>query len=119
MKTKSLCIPVLTLVAAGGYGVRQDAQKDALEQEVEALTARVEAIESYLQGHAKSMQALGSTLDEAEEKGFVKGINPESREALLAGWRRHIKTAGQAVPGPKEKAAEKADPRLRLRQEKD
>ncbi len=72
--------------------------KDKLaKQELELVDLR--AWVSAQQGAAKAMQA---TLDESEKSGFTFGINPESRHALLRGWRSQLEAAGsEAKATPK------------------
>lgn len=67
--------------------------KDKLAKQ-EAELADLKAWVAAQQSAAKSMQA---TLDESEQAGFTYGINPESRHALLRGWRAQLDAAGSTA----------------------
>ena len=66
--------------------------KDKLAKQ-ETELAELKAWMAAQQAAAKAMQA---TLDESEQAGFTYGINPESRHALLRGWRAQLEAAGTA-----------------------
>jgi len=103
MNARRMIVPVASLVAALSYGSAVDARRDQLEDRVVALEAKVEKIESYLGDQAKAAAALDKKLDESEKAGFTYGINPSSREALLAGFRAFTAGAQKNVPGEKKK----------------
>lgn len=48
--------------------------------------ARSEALVAWARAQGAAASTLQDTLKEAREKGFTAGINPASREALLAGF---------------------------------
>ena len=60
---------------------------------------------------SKSAQAMAQVLDEAEAQGFAAGINYQSRETLLAGWRKQLATFQDL--GPKKPAPEELTSRRR------
>lgn len=66
------------------------------------LEERTERLEAYVQGLARSSESLAASLQAAEEAGFTAGINPRSRELLLAGWRSHLATQRAGLPKPPE-----------------
>jgi hypothetical protein len=124
---RNLCIPLVTLALAGGYGAQQEAQESELKAKVEALelqveelselASRVESIETYLKANARAMESYGSAVDEAVSKGFATGENYPSRQVLVQAWKAQVRAATTQVPGPKPKPTEHVDPRLRRRQE--
>lgn len=75
--------------------------KDKLAKQ-EAELADLRAWVAAQQGAAKAMEA---TLDEAEKAGFTYGINPESRHALLRGWRSQLDAAGSDAKAAAKAAA--------------
>jgi len=111
-----LCIPLLALGLAGGYGIQEDA-KDDLAARVSALEERLDAVERYLAAQAEAEQAVVAAIDRAVEQGFTAGINFESRKTLVAAWRKRAEAARQGLPGKKKKTSEEepTDPRLRRR----
>jgi hypothetical protein len=97
---------------------------DALEKEVAALRAKVDAVKpsgsdqevalkkeladtrvlvnqliTWAAAQANGAAELERVFDDSEQKGFTFGINPDSRIALLAGWRSF--TAGLQKDAPK------------------
>jgi len=54
----------------------------------------------YLDAQAKSAAAMKDVLEQSESAGFTKGINFESREILLRGWREQLDALQQNVPSP-------------------
>jgi hypothetical protein len=76
--------------------------KDKLAKQ-EAELADLRAWVAAQQAAAKVMQ---STLDESEKAGFTFGINPESRHALLRGWRSQLDAAGSEAKSAPKTAAE-------------
>jgi len=47
----------------------------------------------YLEAQSKAAAALQEALARSEKEGFTFGINPRSREILLAGWRESLASA--------------------------
>jgi hypothetical protein len=84
--------------------------KDKLAEQ-ESELADLRAWVAAQRGAAKSMQA---TLDESEKAGFTFGINPESRHALLRGWRSQLDAAGsEAKSAPKTAAKDQGSARAK------
>ena len=73
-----------------------------LKKEVEAGRGLAEETTRYLAGAKERSDALLKTLDEAVAKGFVAGINFESREVLVAGWRAYLNGEADGLPGAKK-----------------
>jgi hypothetical protein len=70
---------------------------------------------AYLEAQSKSAQALTETLAESEALGYTAGINFESRELLLAGWRARLKAIQKDLPGVEQKApAKKPDDKVEV-----
>jgi len=81
----------------------------AQKQKNEETRRLLEQTVAYLGGRAKGAQTLLGVLDQAEELGFTAGINFQSREALLAGWRAYWGETEKGLPKlpepPKEPGA--------------
>jgi hypothetical protein len=75
--------------------------KDKLVKQ-EAELAGLRAWVAAQQAAAKAMQ---TTLDESERNGFTYGINPESRHALLRGWRSQLDASGAELKAAAKPAA--------------
>ena len=95
-------------------------QKDILdsrtrvEQMVEELKGArktLDEAQKYIDAQAKAAKALVEVLDAAEKAGFTFGINPESREILLKGWREELDTLQQGVPTPLPAPKDPKDPK--------
>jgi HAMP domain-containing protein len=95
-------------------------QKDILdsrtrvEQMVEELKGArktLDEAQKYIDAQAKAAKALVEVLDAAEKAGFTFGINPESRELLLKGWREELDTLQQGVPTPLPAPKDPKDPK--------
>jgi|GEM_PF-1362475 len=96
----------------GNLVARSEAQNGGLEKDVAALQRvvlvqakelaetklLVEKSARYAQEQSKAAAALATALDDVEQKGFTFGINPESRVALLRGWREALVAAQRDVP---------------------
>lgn len=102
-------------------------KKDAAAQELEALRQKCDALGAelaetkgaleqvvkYLDAQAQNAKAMEAVLDDAEKKGFTAGINYESREALLKGWREQCAVLQKDVPTLKVAKKEAAKPAAR------
>ena len=71
--------------------LKQAASGEASEKEKELV--------AYVEAQARAAAELDKAFADSEEKGFTYGINPESREVLLAGLRRFTATLQDNVPG--------------------
>lgn len=78
-----------------------DGLKDALTQNTQSL----DQLTRWVEAQSKSAAAMASTLDSAEAQGFTAGINFESRETLLAGWRKALAETQKGLGGEKAKGA--------------
>lgn len=61
--------------------------------------AEMQQVVVYLRAQAQAAGGLQRVLAEAEAKGFTYGINPESREVLLAGFDAFAQTLQTDLPG--------------------
>jgi hypothetical protein len=120
---QALVLPAVAVVAcAAGFGAAQTPQQptatqrlEALEKEVATLEADlervtkltsgaeqtkklVESVVAWAEAQAAAAERLERALADAEAKGFTKGINWESREALLAGMNDLAGTLQEDVP---------------------
>ena len=107
-------------VSASSFGQEEakadlEAQVQALAAEVATLrtdleesSARIDETLTYLKQNQKAAEELVSALAASEAAGFTFGINPKSRELLLAGWRKQLSAMQKGLPGaPAEEAAAK------------
>jgi len=108
MKTPSLILAAAALVAVSAVAFTQDQRKPAAKD----LEARVRLLEEesvksrellaetlrYLEAQSEQSKELLKALDRAESLGFTKGMNYESREALLVGLRAYLRRQQQSLP---------------------
>ena len=59
----------------------------------------VRELMGYVEAQAKAAAGLQKVLADAEQKGFTFGINPESREVLLAGFNSFAEVLQSELPG--------------------
>lgn len=88
--------------------------EEALAAEVkagESTRKTLEEIRSYLESQALSAKKLSATLDQADDLGFTKGINFESRQVLLRGWHSALDAAQEGVPKSPRKTRKGETPR--------
>lgn len=71
---------------------------EALATDLSETKATLARVVHYLDAQATSAAALAGSLDESEKAGFTAGINPSSREILLAGWREQLSAMQRDVP---------------------
>lgn len=130
-----LTVVLFVTAALSGLALARPAQpqKASLESRVQALETQLaeqkavnqtvasdlrevrelaEATVAYLDAQAKAAQDMQGTLDQSEELGFTYGINPRSREVLLAGWREVLATMQADLP---KRSGAKANGRSRGR----
>ncbi len=108
-----------SLVGVSALSFGQDDAKANLEVQVQALSqevaelrgiledseARMNEVHKYLKQNQTAAAELGRVLTASEAAGFTFGINPESRELLLAGWRKQLSAMQKGVPGTPAEAA--------------
>lgn len=84
---------------------------EEISAELGETKATLDAALKYIAAQAQGAKAMAETLDDSEVKGFTYGINPDSRHALLKGWRDQLAAAQKDVPllGGGPKAPKKAD----------
>lgn len=70
--------------AGTGDGARE---ASAMEARFEALEREVSALKTFTEAQAAAGAELLDALARCEAEGFTAGINPKSREVLLAGLR--------------------------------
>ncbi len=91
-----------------GVGARAGEVQDELDElrrrvaVLEADLAAAQELDSrillWFEGMTCGAKAMADVLDEAEAGGFAAGINHESREVLLAGWREHLAALRKGAP---------------------
>ncbi|MBK7644355.1 MAG: hypothetical protein IPJ19_15140 [Planctomycetes bacterium] len=93
-------------------------QKDILDSrtrteqlvvELKGARKTLEEAQKYIDAQAQAAKAMAAVLDESEKAGFTYGINPDSRELLLKGWREELGTLQQGVPAPLPAAKDAKD----------
>lgn len=113
MKTKRELILALGLVGAvlcagalpqdpeGGQDPIEALQEELAEVKAELASTRALLDETvlYLNEQAKGARDLLAVYQSAEEAGFTAGINYQSREILLAGWRKQVAAQQKGLPG--------------------
>lgn len=85
---------------------------ELVEGEHKQLREQVAALLACLRGQAESIAALEGALGRAEAAGFTAGINPKSREELLAGWRAYLSAQKEKLGQLEAKPKAEAGPRL-------
>ena len=71
---------------------------ERLRKELADTRALANQLANWAIGQAEGAAKLSQVLDESEQKGFTFGINPESRVALLGGWRDFATGLQKDVP---------------------
>ena len=71
---------------------------EGLAGELSETKATLAKVVRYLDAQAAGAAALHEALAASEAAGFTAGINPNSREILLAGWREQLSTMQKDVP---------------------
>lgn len=80
-----------------------DPQMLLLRQEVKELAEEVETLKSFVDAQAEAGKELMDAVARSEAEGFTAGINPKSREVLLAGLKAQAK-AMQSASGDDDKS---------------
>jgi len=75
---------------------------DDLERDLVEARDLLELALDHLDAQAKAAKELEGSLKSSEDLGFTAGINPESREVLLSGWRGYLGTQQQGLPKREE-----------------
>ena len=102
-------VPILFLGAiqdptAGDNALKAEVERQAAEIKVMKgqladLTNLMAKSTKYQAAQSKAAKSLVSVLANSETMGFTAGINPRSRETLLAGFREYLGSQQTAVPG--------------------
>jgi len=92
---------------------RLQAEVTRLRRDLDATARLVEQTVVYLERQAKSGKELAKALAASEEAGFTYGINPRSREILLAAFRSEVEARQQGLPGAPPPEEEPANGRRR------
>jgi hypothetical protein len=77
-----------------------------LAQRERELAKELEQVLAYFAKQSQAASALLAELDSCEALGFTAGINPQSREVLLAGFRAYYAEEQKDVPAKPAPAAE-------------
>lgn len=77
----------------------QPVTSEAVLLRLEILEKQVAHMQAWIQAQAKQAESLSTALDAVEKEGFIAGINPLSREILLAAFRQQALMLRVAVPG--------------------
>lgn len=85
------------------------ARVEQLAGELKETRGLLEATHAYLDAQTKAARSMADTLDASEKAGFTAGINPDSRQLLLRGWREQLGQLQQNLPVlPPAKSAAKS-----------
>jgi len=87
------------------------ARVEKMVEELKGARKTLDEAQKYIDAQAKAAAAMVEVLAAAEAAGFTFGINPESRELLLKGWREELDTLQQGVPTPLPVAKDAKDPK--------
>lgn len=103
--------------AGAGKGTDESA---AMNARVETLEREVTALKAFTEAQAAAGAELLDALARCEAEGFTAGINPRSREVLLAGLRAQASAMKASADGKGDGAAPKParGDRKRRRQER-
>lgn len=93
-------------------------QLAGLTEALEAEAATIDGLAKYVKLQAEQAAAMTSTLSRSEAAGFTAGINFNSREILLAGWRKQLAAMQASVPAGGGKAVKKGEPIEKAKQRK-
>jgi septal ring factor EnvC (AmiA/AmiB activator) len=74
------------------------AQVETLSMTVQRQQEALDATIKYLLAQAEGSKQVAQALDASETAGFVYGINPRSREILLAAWREQLTKMQAGLP---------------------
>lgn len=80
---------------------RAESLAGTIERQQQALDATIK----YLLAQAEGSKEVAKALDASETAGFVYGINPRSREILLAAWRDQLTKMQAGLPEMKSAPA--------------
>jgi uncharacterized coiled-coil protein SlyX len=87
--------------------VALEAQLETMSKTVDELAQKNAQLERFFAAQSRQASALRTSLADAEKNGFTAGINPKSREVLLAGFRGYVDGIEAALPTTKSEKAEK------------
>lgn len=95
-------------------------EASAMEARFEALEREVSALKTFTEAQAAAGAELLDALARCEAEGFTAGINPKSREVLLAGLRAQASAMKAGADGKEDDANSKRvrGDRKRRRQER-
>jgi len=83
----------------------------ALALKVHELEARLGALEAWVEAQKAQAKSTVAALAEAEAAGFTAGINPRSREILLAAWRAEAAKAQESGSSPASRIPDRRETR--------
>jgi len=83
--------PGQSALAATPPQVGGDAQMMALQAEVKTLSKEVETLKAFVEAQADAGKELMDAVARSEAEGFTAGMNPRSKELLLAGLKAQAK----------------------------
>lgn len=90
---------------------RQEVRR--LEHQLTAALERLDRTDHYLRTQAKNAERMIEAVGQAEEQGFVPGINWQSRETLIGAWRDFYGEMKNGLPPAQGEEGEKPKGRVR------
>ena len=117
-QTAIMCATGALIAATFSFGLAvqdPDPQMVALQEKMTALEDKVERYDEFMEAQAAAGEALIDALARSEAEGFTAGINPRSREILLAGLRKQAEAMKSAAAEEEEAAPRRQDVRGRRR----
>ena len=80
-----------------------------LRDDLEHSQAQIDQVLAFIQTNQRAAAEMARALADSETAGFTYGINPKSRELLLAGWRKQLDAMQKNVPGASTQPAAESD----------
>lgn len=118
MRSQNLVLCALGALAAAalafsspqspGIGGQKDSlETAAMKARLETLEKEVASLKAFTEAQAAAGAELVDALARSEAEGFTAGINPKSREVLLAGLRAQAKAMQAGGDGEEDGASSK------------
>lgn len=116
-----LCLLALVLAAGSralaasppDQGSKLEDRVARLETDLARQRETVARLESALGELAEGAREMAETLDRSEAQGFTAGINYQSRETLLSGWRAYLARVEKVAPPARSREQTEASSRRR------
>ena len=111
IKARTTIIPIIALSFLALGAMPQSGDSKGLAVRVQVLETQVQEMKGMMQAQSKAASEMLISLGEAEKAGFTAGINPRSREILMAAWRAQAKASSSSSKTGKKGKGEKPSKR--------